>query len=69
MEIYEKLGKYIKEERLKRRLTSTVLSDMARVNRTILWRIESGKSATNFHTLVKILSAMGIKIIDLEELE
>ncbi len=57
--IIEKIGFFIKQERLNQNKTQAVLAKEAGINRTTLSQFESGKQTIGLLTLVQILRVLG----------
>lgn len=58
--ILSRLGENLKLARLRRKFSAEMVSERARISRTTLWNIESGKSTTSIATILKVLSVYGL---------
>ncbi len=56
------IGKIIYTHRKKSGLTQKQLADIAGLGKTVVYDIEKGKETVRLNTLLKILSALNIKI-------
>lgn len=56
------IGKIIYAHRKKSGLTQKQLADIAGIGKTVVYDIEKGKETVRLNTLLKILSALNIKI-------
>lgn len=56
------IGKRIKEERIKKRLTQEYLADFANVNVSHISNIENNKVKISLTLLIKICNALGVSI-------
>ncbi|MGA8264572.1 MAG: helix-turn-helix transcriptional regulator [Ignavibacteriaceae bacterium] len=56
------IGKIVYTHRKKSGLTQKKLADIAGVGKTVVYDIEKGKETVQLNTLLKILSALNIKI-------
>lgn len=60
------MGYKIKEIREEKQMSQTELAEKSKVSRTIINQLENGtKIVTTTHTLVKIASALGVKVEDI----
>lgn len=59
--ILNRLAENLKLARLRRKYTAEMVAERARISRTTLWNIESGKSVTSVLTLLQILSVYGLE--------
>ena len=59
--ILKQLGENIKLARMRRKLTAEMLAERANIGRSTLWSLETGKSNTSLHTLLKVLSVLGME--------
>jgi len=59
--ILSRLGENLKLARLRRKFTAEMVSERARISRTTLWNMESGKSTTSITTLLQVLSVYGLE--------
>lgn len=64
-EIANKLGRVIRLERERRRLSQEALSELAGMNRSFVGEIERGEATPTIGTLQKLADAMGIKLSEL----
>ena len=55
------LGENLKLARLRRKFSAEMVSERARISRTTLWNIETGKSTTSITTLLQVLSVYGLE--------
>jgi transcriptional regulator with XRE-family HTH domain len=55
----------IKKLRLRKGITQDGLADLAGLNRTHLYRLESGKQSVTLRTMVIIAEALGVRVRDL----
>ncbi len=55
------LGENLKLARLRRNFSAEMVSERARISRTTLWNIETGKSTTSITTLLQVLSVYGLE--------
>lgn len=55
-------AKIIKSHRKKAGLSQKALADIAGVGKTVVFDIEQGKETVQFNSLLKILSALNIKL-------
>ncbi len=58
----KEIGKIVFEHRKKAGLTQKQLADIAGVGKTVIYDIEKGKETVRLNTLLKIMSALNIKI-------
>ena len=65
----EKIGKRIKETRIKRGLTQEDLSELAKVNLRTVQRIENNETVPREKTLKLIFDVLQIEIINLNKRE
>ncbi len=59
--ILSRLGENLKLARLRRKFSAEMVSERARISRTTLWNIETGKSTTSIATLLQVLSVYGLE--------
>jgi len=59
--ILSRLGENLKLARLRRKFSAEMVSERARISRTTLWNIETGKSTTSITTLLQVLSVYGLE--------
>jgi transcriptional regulator with XRE-family HTH domain len=59
------VGAKIKALRVKRGLTQDQLADLAGLNRTHLWRVETGLQSPTVNTLKIIADALEVRVRDL----
>lgn len=59
--ILSRLGENLKLARLRRKFSAEMVSERARISRTTLWNIETGKSTTSISTLLQVLSVYGLE--------
>lgn len=59
-EIKELIGKLIKKERMKQKLSQQDLASLLKVDRQYVWRIENGKINLTLDYLGKILASIGV---------
>ena len=59
---YEKLGKRIREERNKVKLTQAQLAEMVDISDTYMGAIERGERGVTLDTLVRIANRLGVTI-------
>jgi len=59
--ILSRLGENLKLARLRRKFSAEMVSERARISRTTLWNIETGKSTTSITTLLRVLSVYGLE--------
>lgn len=60
--MYDELAGLIKRHRKLSRLTQAELATLAGVGKTVVFDVEKGKLSIRFDTLLKILSALNIKV-------
>lgn len=65
LEYYKKIGERIITIRTERKLRQEDLADLMGVSRMQLYRIENGKVNPTIGTLMDVCVALGIKIIEL----
>ena len=58
----KEIGKIILEHRKKAGLTQKQLANIAGVGKTVVYDIEKGKETVRLNTLLKVLSALNIKV-------
>ena len=58
--ILAQLGENIKLARLRRRLTTTQVSERANIGRTTLWHVEKGSEHIAIGTFLQVLSVLGL---------
>lgn len=58
--ILKRLGENLKMARLRRKLTTEMVSDRANISRSTLWSLESGKSNVSLETLLQVLATLGM---------
>ena len=63
--IANKLGRVIRLERERRRLSQEALSELAGMNRSFVGEIERGEATPTIVTLQKLADALGIKLSEL----
>lgn len=63
--IANKLGRVIRLERERRRLSQEALSELAGMNRSFVGEIERGEATPTVATLQKLADALGIKLSEL----
>lgn len=63
--IANKLGRVIRQERERRRLSQEALSELAGMNRSFVGEIERGEAMPTIVTLQKLADALGIKLSEL----
>lgn len=61
-DMISKIGKMIKEERLKRNLSQSDLSRIANIARSQVYKIENGEVRIGLMSLIKIMIALDIPI-------
>lgn len=59
--LLSQLGENLKLARLRRKYSAEMVAQRARISRTTLWNIESGKSTTSISTLLQVLSVYGLE--------
>ena len=59
--ILKQLGEHLKLARLRRKYSSEMVAERARISRTTLWNIEKGNSASSISTLLQVLSVYGLE--------
>ena len=59
--ILNQLGENLKLARLRRKFSAEMVAERARISRTTLWNIETGKSTTSIATLLQVLSVYGLE--------
>lgn len=62
------LGKLIKIERIKKDMSQEELSERAGISQSTLFFLESGRSNTRPQTILKVLKALGVTDLKIEEL-
>ncbi len=60
--ISKHIGKIIHAHRKKSNLTQKQLADLAGVGKTVVFDLEKGKATVQLNSLLKILSALNIKL-------
>ena len=63
--IANKLGRVIRLERERRRLSQEALSELAEMNRSFVGEIERGEATPTIVTLQKLADALGMKLSEL----
>jgi len=59
----EEIGINIKERRIELGFTQTKLSELARITRGTMYRLEKGEAQLTFKTLNKILDVLDMEIV------
>lgn len=54
------LGEQLKKARLRRKLSSALVAERARVSRTTLSKLENGDASVSFATVLRLLSIYGL---------
>ncbi|MEF2244230.1 helix-turn-helix domain-containing protein [Paenibacillus sp. IITD108] len=60
--VYEKLGKRIREERLKLNLTQEKLAEKVDVSEAYIGQIERGERSMSLDTLIKLSNKLGVTV-------
>ncbi len=62
MDMFDKIGLMIRNQRLRLGLSRMALAERAGVGKTVVFEVENGKASVQFDTLSKILSALDIQV-------
>jgi len=62
MALPESIGKIVKAHRKRAGLSQVQLADLAGVGKASIWDIEKGKLTVQLDTLIKVLTALNIKM-------
>lgn len=60
-----RLGKAIREVRLKRNLSQQLLASMVGTSKAHVWRIENGKVGTTIDCLLRVSEALEVRVSEL----
>ena len=61
------MGENIRLARLRRKLSTEMVSERANISRSTLWSLERGEANVSIHSLLQVLSVLGLEK-DLEQL-
>ena len=61
------MGENIRLARLRRKLSTEMVSERANISRSTLWSLERGETNVSLHSLLQVLSVLGLAK-DLEQL-
>lgn len=59
--ILNQLGENLKLARLRRKYSTEMVAERAKISRTTLWQLEKGNSTTSISTLLQVLSVYGLE--------
>lgn len=65
--VLKNLGENIRLARLRRKLSTEMVSERANISRSTLWSLERGEANVSIHSLLQVLSVLGLEK-DLEQL-